>query len=55
MGEVMGVLVERDGRQVFQAKDEIVEATAEKLEKLRQFRGELAKLLAPLNSEFSNS
>jgi hypothetical protein len=45
MGEVMGVLVERDGRQVFQAKDEIVEATPERLETLRRFREELAGLL----------
>ena len=27
MGEVLGVLVEKDGRQVFQAKSEVVEAT----------------------------
>jgi hypothetical protein len=45
MGEVMGVLVERDGRQVFQAKDELVEATPERLEALRRFREELAELL----------
>ena len=31
MGEVLGVLVEKDGRQVFQAKSEIVEATPERL------------------------
>jgi hypothetical protein len=41
----MGVLVERDGRQVFQAKDELVEATPERLEALRRFREELAELL----------
>jgi hypothetical protein len=45
MGEVMGVLVERDGRQIFQAKDEVVEATDERLEALRRFREELAGLL----------
>jgi hypothetical protein len=45
MGEVMGVLVERDGRQVFQAKSEVVEATAEKLEALRRFREEVENLL----------
>ena len=45
MGEVMGVLVERDGRQVFQAKSEIVEATAEKRERLRRFREEVEILL----------
>ena len=47
MGEVMGVLTEREDRQVFQAKSEIVEATAEKLEALRKFREDLAELLRP--------
>jgi hypothetical protein len=32
MGEVLGVLVEKDGRAVFQAKSEVVEATPERLE-----------------------
>jgi len=45
MGEVMGVLREKDGRQVFQAKNEIVEATPERLAVLRQFRDDLHKLL----------
>ena len=45
MGEAIGVLVERDGRQVFQAKQEIVEATADRLEMLRRFRPELEELL----------
>src|SRR5258708_15878635 len=31
MGEVMGVLTEREGRRVFQAKSEVVEATPERL------------------------
>jgi hypothetical protein len=42
MGEVMGVLTEKNGRQVFQAKDEIVEATPERLEGLARFRQDLA-------------
>ena len=46
MGEVMGVLVEEGGRQVFRAKSETVEATPERLEELRRFRGELMGLLA---------
>ena len=46
MGEVIGVLVEKDGRQVFQAKSEIVDATPERLEKLKQFREEIEKVLA---------
>ncbi|MBZ5629899.1 MAG: hypothetical protein LAO06_13650 [Acidobacteriia bacterium] len=45
MGEVMGVLVEEGGRQVFRAKSETVEATPERLEELRRFRGELDLLL----------
>lgn len=48
MGEVMGVLVEKDGRQVFQAKEEIVEATPERLESLRRFRQDLTVLLNAL-------
>jgi hypothetical protein len=46
MGEAIGVLVERDGRQVFQAKQEVVEATADRLETLRRFRAEVEELLA---------
>jgi len=45
MGEVLGVLVERDGRQVFQAKSEMVEATADRLAALARFREDLAGLL----------
>ena len=47
MGEVMGVLVEREGRKVFQAKDQIEEATTERLERLQRFRAELETLLQP--------
>jgi hypothetical protein len=45
MGEVMGVLTEREGRKVFQAKTEIVEATPERLALLQRFRQELTELL----------
>jgi hypothetical protein len=45
MGEVMGVLVEKDGHQLFQAKTEIVDATPERLEALRRFREDLERLL----------
>jgi len=45
IGEVMGVLTEVGGRQVFQAKAEIVEATPERLERLRGFRGDLQNLI----------
>ena len=45
MGELLGVLVEKDGKQVFQAKSEILEATPERLETLRRFRKDLEQLL----------
>ncbi len=45
MGEVMGVLTEREGRQVFQNKSEIIEATPEKLQVLSRFRDDLNSLL----------
>lgn len=47
MGEAMGVLTEQGGRQVFQAKNDVVEATPERLEALRRFRADLENLLAP--------
>lgn len=49
MGEAIGVLVEKDGRQVFQNKLEFVEATAEKLELLRRFKQDLKELIAEPN------
>jgi hypothetical protein len=45
MGEAIGVLVEREGRPVFQCKQEVLEATPERLEALRRFRKELGNLL----------
>ena len=46
MGEVMGVLVELDGRKVFQAKSEVIDATPERLDALRRFRDDIERLLA---------
>ena len=46
MGEVMGVLTERDGRKVFQAKSDIVEATPERLALLQRFRQDLAESMS---------
>jgi hypothetical protein len=46
MGEVMGLLVEKDGRKVFQAKSELVEATPERLAILQKFREDLRELLS---------
>jgi hypothetical protein len=45
MGEVMGVLTEREGRKVFQAKSEIVEATPERLALLQRFRQDLVEVM----------
>lgn len=46
MGEVMGVLIEKEGRQVFQAKEKVLDATPERLDALRRFRADLDELLA---------
>lgn len=45
MGEAMGVLIQMGGRQVFQYKQEILEATPERLETVRRVREELEQLL----------
>jgi hypothetical protein len=50
IGEVIGVLTEVGGRNVFQAKQEIVEATPERLERLQKFRQDLAHVLDPKRS-----
>ena len=47
LGEAIGVLVEAGGRQVFQAKQETLEATPERLEVLGRFRADLAAILTP--------
>ena len=45
MGEAIGVLIQKDGRQVFQNKQEILEATPERLDTLRNFKEDLKKLM----------
>jgi hypothetical protein len=45
IGEAIGVLIEKNGRQVFQNKQEIVEATPRRIETLRRFREDLHELL----------
>jgi len=47
MAGSIGVLVEREGRQVFQNKEELIEATPDRLEALRRFKEDLQSLLAP--------
>ena len=46
MGEAIGVLVEREGRKIFQYKQETVEATAERLQTLDRFQRDLKDLLS---------
>lgn len=46
LGEAIGVLVETGGRQVFQAKQETLDATPERLQTLHSFRTDLQALLA---------
>lgn len=48
MGEVLGVLTEVNGRKVFQAKSEVVEATPERLSELDQFRADIERELLPV-------
>lgn len=47
MGDVLGVLTEVNGRKVFQAKSEIVDASPERIAELDAFRAQLKDLLAP--------
>lgn len=49
IGDAIGVLVETGGHLVFQAKQEMVEATPERLEALRRFREDLQQLLRPMS------
>ncbi len=45
MGEVLGVLTTVRGRQVFQAKQEVLEATPERVAALKRFEEELQAAL----------
>ena len=45
MGESLGPLVERGGRQVFVHKDEVLEATPERIATLERFRTDLRAVL----------
>ena len=47
LGEAIGVLTQKEGRPVFQAKQEIVDATPERLEILRRFQADLQTILKP--------
>lgn len=45
MGEAIGVLVEKNGRQIFQNKQEVLDATPERLSLLHKFKEDLKALL----------
>lgn len=45
MGESLGPLVERDGRKVFVHKQEILEATPERIATLEKFKSDLKMIL----------
>ncbi len=47
LGEAIGVLVEKQGRLIFQAKSETLEATPERLETLHRVRADLERALIP--------
>jgi hypothetical protein len=47
IGDGIGVLTTQAGQRVFQSKDQVVEATSERLKLLQEFERELAGLLKP--------
>ncbi len=47
LGESIGVLTEVAGKKVFQAKENLVDATSERLETLRRFNADLKAILKP--------
>jgi hypothetical protein len=47
LGDALGVLVEKEGKRLFQNKLNVMEATPERLAELDAFRQELENLLAP--------
>jgi len=46
LGEVIGVLVEKDGGWVFQEKNTVLEATPERRKALKAFEADLQRLLS---------
>lgn len=47
LGEAIGVLTQKEGRPVFQAKQEIIDATPDRLATLRRFQDDLQTILKP--------
>ncbi len=48
MGEVIGVLTESHGQRVFQNKEQVVEATPQRLDELERFRADVKAAIAPV-------
>jgi hypothetical protein len=48
VGEIMGVLVEKQGRKVFQNKEITVEATPDRLAELDRFRQDVKAAISPV-------
>lgn len=48
LGEVIGVLTETHGQKVFQNKEQMVEATPERLSELERFRTDVKAAIAPV-------
>ena len=51
MGEVLGVLTEVSGRKVFQVKEQIIDATPERLQILRHFQTDIERLIHSVNAK----
>jgi len=51
MGEVLGVLTEVSGRKVFQAKEQIIDATPERLQTLRHFQTDIERVIHSANAK----
>src|SRR5690349_20221467 len=47
LGEVLGELTTKNGQQVFQAKDQFLDATPERLRELQEFEAEVVAFLSP--------
>jgi hypothetical protein len=49
MGDVLGVLTEVSGRKVFQAKEQIIDATPERLQILGHFQRDIERVMLSTN------
>src|SRR5215472_12101470 len=51
MGEVLGFLTEVSGRKVFQVKEQIIDATPERLQIIRHFQTDIKRLIHSVNAK----